>query len=151
MFHSNWRFRLVLFSLIVLVVLGYYSYVEMVYLFQSRSARATVTGSSVVTVHRRGSNSQHLQVDFTFAEPNGVRRRGSDSRPLGWKPDSDGAIPVQYTPGEYGRSRIAGNVNSTVLILFGCSLVVLIGFGVFLWLGARAATREPERNRRREE
>ena len=153
MFYSNWRFRLVLFSLIMLVITGYFSYVEMIYLLQSRSVRATVTRLSEMTERRRSSTLVYLQVEYAFAELTGTRQTGSGNQPLGWRPPADGTILMQYTPGEYGRSRIAGKVNVVVLVLFGCSFAVLTVFGSLLWLEARAATRprNPVRTRRRQD
>ena len=98
----------------------------------SRAVPATVIQLSAVTVRLRSSNSKQLQVEYTFAEPNGTRRSGSDSQPLGWKPPADGTVLVQYTPGEYGRSRMAGKVNVVVLVLFGCSFAVRAVFGFLL-------------------
>lgn len=61
MFYSNWRFRLVLVSLLLLVISGYFSFVEVSYLFGSRSVRANVTQLSEVTERRRSSTYKHLQ------------------------------------------------------------------------------------------
>ena len=143
--HIDWRFRVLLFGIGLFAISGYYCFVETEYLVQGQSARAMVT-STKPTSDRRGRHARINRVEYRFAEPNGTQRSGSDHRPLDWTPPPNGRIVVEYTPGQDGRSRMAGSVNSRAILLFGGCLVVLAVFGIFLWSRTRETIRprEPE-------
>jgi hypothetical protein len=123
---------------------------ELAYLLRGRRTDATVTKAYEVT--RRGrfgiGSSTALTVEYAFAEPDGTRRTGSDTVPPDWDLPPNGKAPVQYTPGEDGRSRLAGHVHWAGLAIFAVSVVVLGFFGYRLWREASEATR-PARPRRR--
>jgi hypothetical protein len=139
------RAKLFLAGLVLLVVSCVFGYEELSYLFLGRETSATVTGVKEITTHGRTGEHTHREVEFTFVEPGGTRRTGSDRLDTSWTPPANGVIQVRYTPGADGRARLAGHVNWLGVGMFAVALCLVLFFGVRLWLQARAATRPRKR------
>jgi hypothetical protein len=145
------RAKWLLFSGILFLVSCFICYGELMYLLRGKQTRATLTKAYEVT--RRGrfglSSGTVLTVEYTFVEPDGTRREDSDTVSPDWELPSDGTVPVQYTPGSEGRSRLAGHVNWFGIGFFAVSVVVLGVFGYRLWREASEATKPRPSKRRR--
>lgn len=125
-------------------------YSEMVYLLSGHKIDAAVTEAYEVTHRTRFGMSQGkaLTVEYRFAEPDGTQRTGSDTVASNWDLPPTGTIPVQYTPGAEGRSRLAGHINWLGIWFFFVSIGVLAFFGYRLWREAVEATRPSKPKRR---
>jgi hypothetical protein len=136
------RAKWLLFGAVLFLVSGCISYDEFVYLIFGRKTQASVTGVSEVTRTRRFGLSKNkvLMVDYSFAEPDGTRRTGSDAVPIDWPRPEGSKVEVQYTRGADGSSRLAGHVNWFGLIFFGVSFASVCVFGYRLWREASEAT-----------
>ena len=143
------RAKWLLFSGLFFLVSCFMSYRELVYLVRGRVAQAAVTKAYEVTQRGRFGVSQgtRLTVEYTFTEPDGTRRSDSDTVDTDWPLPSNESVPVQYTPGAGGRSRLSGHVNWAWIAIFVVSLGVMGVFGYRLWRVAHEATR-PARSRR---
>jgi hypothetical protein len=129
------RAKWLLFSAALLLVSCCITYGEAVYLVKGRQTDATITRVYEETLRGRfGANrGQRLTVEYSFAEPDGTRRRDSDTVSLDWDIPSTGKIPVQYTPGAEGRSRLAGHANWFGIGFFAVSVVLLVLFALGLY------------------
>ena len=136
---AKWLF----FSGILFIVSCFICYGELVYLLRGKQTQASITAA--YEVPRRGrfglSRSTVLTVEYTFVETDGTRREDSDTVSPDWKLPSNGTVPVQYTPGSEGRSRLSGHVNWFGIGFFVVSVVVLSIFGYRLWREASEATK----------
>ena len=142
------KVRLVILILIFLVMGGYYSYVEIAYLFQGRETTGTVTKVTDVTKRRRFGTYTSREVEFAFAESNGTQRSGEDSKGTNWTPPSNGVIEVQYTPGANGRARLAGPVQWIGFVFLAIAVAVILFVAVRLWLEAQEAYRPRKKKKR---
>lgn len=111
------------------------TYGEASYLLKGRETSATITKAYEVTQRGRfgTDRGQRLTVEYTFTEPNGTQRRDSDTVGLDWNVPASGKIPVQYTPGVDGRSRLAGHVNWLGIGIFAVSVVLIALFALGLY------------------
>lgn len=128
----------------IFLVSGCVSWGEVVYLLFGRDAQADVTKAYEVT--RRGrfgvGGRTRLTVEYSFSEPDGTRRTGTDTVPTDWFDQPGGKVEVRYTAGANGSSRLAGHVNWVGLGFFGLSVGLLGFFGFRLWREASDATRD---------
>jgi len=124
-------------------------YGEIVYLFSGRKIEATVT--NVYETVKRGrfgqSTGTTVTVEYSFTQPDGLQRTGSDTVDPNWQFPETGTVLVQYTSGEEGRSRLAGKVNWLGISLFTASVVALGVFVFRIWREAREATQPTKRKR----
>lgn len=139
--HELARAKWLIISVLIFLVSGCISWGELVYLFAGEDAQADIEKAYETT--RRGwlGGSRRVTVDYTFTEPDGSRRTGTDTVPSDWVLPENGKVPVRYTPGEDGDSRVAGQVNWVALAFFGLSLAAVGWFGFRLWREATEATR----------
>lgn len=118
-------------------------------LLRGRETRATIT--KAYEVPRRGrfglSQGTALTIEYSFTEPDGTRRTDSDTVNSDWDLPRAGTVPVRYTPGSDGRSRLVGHVNWVGIGFFVVSVSVLSIAGYLLWREASEATR-PSKGRR---
>jgi hypothetical protein len=135
-------------SLLLIVIGGYFSFVEVSYVLLGKETTGAVTKVSDVTRRHRGHEQTYREVEFTFAEPNGAQRTGEDTMETTWTPPSNGFIKVQYTPGINGRARLAGNAKWRGFVILAVGMVVFLFASVWLWLGARQAYRPREKKKR---
>jgi hypothetical protein len=144
---AKWLF----FSGILFIVSCFVCYSELMYFLREKQTQATITKAYEVT--RRGrfglGSGTALTVEYTFVEPDGTRRDDRDTVSPDWELPSDGTVPVQYTPGAEGRSRLSGHVNWFGIGFFVVSVVVLGVFGYRLWREASEAYKPRPSNRRR--
>ncbi|QJW94426.1 DUF3592 domain-containing protein [Frigoriglobus tundricola] len=137
------RAKWLLMGVLFFLVSGCFSYGEAVYLVSGHEATATVS-KTFESPGRRGGT--RLSVEYTFSEPNGTPREGTDTVPTAWSVPANGQVPVLYISGTDGSSRLAGNVNWVALGIFAFSLVWIAVFAARLF----GATRdEPQRRPRR--
>jgi hypothetical protein len=123
-------------------------YDEVVYLVRGRVATANVTSAYEVTTRRFGVvTGKSLTVEYTFTEPDGTPRSGSDTVSASWVLPETGGIPVRYTPGAEGRSRLAGHFYWAGVVFFFVALLVMGVFGYRLWREAKEAY-EPKKPKR---
>ncbi len=141
------RAKWLLISAVIFLVSGCVSWGELVYLVAGHDAQADVVKAYEVTRGRLSRKQQRLTVDFSFTEPNGTRRTGTDTVPTDWPLPVGGKVPVRYTAGADGSSRLAGHVNWVGLTFFGLSVAAIGVFGFRLWREASEATsdRKPKR------
>jgi hypothetical protein len=142
------RAKWLLFSGVLFLVSCFLSYAELVYLLRGKQVQATVTSAYETPIRGRFGTVRGMQrtVEYAFTEADGTRRTDSDTVSLDWDLPNNGTVPVQYTPGAEGRSRLAGHVNLVALVIFAVSVVVLGIFGYRLWREASEATK-PRRRR----
>ena len=145
------RAKWLLISAFIFLVSGCISWGELNYLVAGRDTQADIT--KAFEVARRGrfgiGRSERLTLEYTFQEPDKTHRTGTDTVSLDWPIPASGKIPVRYTAGADGRSRLAGHVNLVGLTLFGLSVGAMGLFGYRLWREASEATsdRKPKRGR----
>lgn len=114
-----WRFKYaILFGLMFLVSV-YYSWQELVYVVRGNTAQAMVTETYTMKSGRFRQHEERV-LEYKFAEAGGLSRRGADT--ISMDEPVPGQILVQYTPGEKGRSRIAGHVRWMWLCIFGVAV-----------------------------
>ena len=92
-----------------------------------------------------GKAGDVLVVEFTFTEPDGTFRRGSTNVKTDWPGPRTGTVPVEYTPGELGRARLAGHVSWVGIIIFATALIVVGVFGYMMWKEANEEYRSKRR------
>jgi len=145
------RAKWLLISGAMFLVSCFICYAELRYLISGREVQATVTKVTEVTQRRKYGlgESKHLSIEYSFQEPNGTLRKGEDSvgldSPLALGP----TVPVQYTPGADGRSRLVGHVNWVGIAVFVVSISVLGVAGWRLWREASHAFPSRRSGRRR--
>ncbi|MFO0935669.1 MAG: hypothetical protein U0798_04025 [Gemmataceae bacterium] len=140
---AKWLF----FSGIAFIASCFYSYSEFVYLIRGRDTVANVTKVWEEEVKNRYGMTEEtrLSIEYSFTEPDGTRRKGSDFTSLDWTPSPN--VKVRYTPGAEGRSRFVGHVNWLSLGIFTLTLCVMAGFGYRIWK-SYSADYAPRRSRR---
>jgi hypothetical protein len=136
------RAKWLLIAAAVFLVSGCISWGELVYLAVGKDADADVVKAYPVTRGGRFGvgGRPRLAVDYTFTEPDGTRHTGTDTVDPNWPANTGGKVPVRYTAGADGSSRLAGHVNWVGLALFGLSVAAL---GVFGYRLGREAADEP--------
>lgn len=120
---------------------------ELTYLVAGQTAEADVTELSESTTRARRSGTvveQSLIVSYTFTEPDGTWRHATSKVDADWPLPDGGKVLVQYTPGEKGKSRLAGQSNVFILGVVGFLLVVAVGFGFFLLRVSRTTNQDAE-------
>jgi hypothetical protein len=114
--------------------------VQLNYLVFSKRAEATVTRAEGVVYwqERNGQRTEQraIRVSYKFVEPDGTRRDGHDEFPASMGYQCGQKITVEYTSGDLGTSRVAGNWNVVWIILFFVSGAMLGAFGLFEWIAA---------------
>lgn len=142
--HEIARAKWLLGALAILLLSSCISWGELTYLVMGRETQADVDKAYVVTRRGRfGTNQgQQLCVDFSFNEPDGTRRTGTDTVRVDWPADIGGKATVRYTPGANGKSRLAGHVNWLGVSLFALSVGCVAVFGFRLLREASEATKE---------
>ncbi|MBX7105945.1 MAG: hypothetical protein K1X57_17820 [Gemmataceae bacterium] len=138
------RAKWLLISAAIFLLSGCISWGELMYLVAGRDAQADVVKAYEVTRGGRFGlgGHQRLTVEFAFIEPDGTRRIGTDTVPPDWPLATGAKVPVRYTAGAEGRSRLADHANWIGLAVFGVSLASISIFGVRLWREALAETRD---------
>jgi hypothetical protein len=137
-----------LLSFVALLASCCISFHELTYFVRGRQANGTVTKSyETVLRGRYGFERGRVRtVEYTFNEPDGTRRSGSDSVPLDWPVTT--TMAIQYMPGADGQSRLAGHANAGGVALF-VGMCCLVAFFLYrLFREASEATR-PARARRK--
>ena len=128
------RAKWLLLAVLVFLVSGCLSWGEFVYLIGGKTADATVTKVVEVTSKRWGvETGKRLEVTYTFTEPDGTPRTGTDTADLNWPIPVSKKTLVQYTPGKDGGSRLSGKVNWIALTVFGVA-VAAIGLTIVLFV-----------------
>jgi hypothetical protein len=145
------RAKWLLFSGVLFIVSCFICYSELMYFLRGKQTQATITKAYEVANRGRFGISRGtlLTVEYTFTEPDGTRRADSDTVRPDWELPSNGTVPVQYTPGSEGRSRLSGHVNWFGIGFFVLSVGVLGVFGYRLWREASEATKPRHSKRRR--
>src|SRR5689334_7212511 len=113
----------------ILLVATYMVWGEVAYLLWGAKATATVTKAFDGT-GRRGRR-QH-NVEFTFTEADGRARKDlvTTRANSGSLPAVGEQIEIQYTPGELGRSRRAGQVEWVWIAVFGVAVAATVVFAI---------------------
>ncbi|WP_020472813.1 hypothetical protein [Zavarzinella formosa] len=136
------RAKWLLGAAVVFLASGCVSWNELIYLLGGRNTQANV--EKVFEINRRGrfglGGGRQLTVEYAFTEPDGTKRTGTDTVPMDWPPPVNGKIPVQYTAGEKGSSRLAGHVGWIGVTLFALSAGSVAIFGYRLMREANDAT-----------
>jgi hypothetical protein len=129
------RAKWLLLSGVMFLVSCFICYAELRYLISGREVQATVTKVTEVTQRRRYGlgESKHLSIEYAFQEPNGTMRKGEDSVGLDSPLARGPTVPVQYTPGGDGRSRLVGHVHWVGIAVFVISVSILGVAGWRLW------------------
>lgn len=140
------RLKWLLCGGILFLVSGWFTLQEFDYKMSGRDAVADVT-KTYQSRGRRGSTNYH--VEYAFTEPNGTQRKGTDTVSASWSVPPDGKIPIRYTPGANGNSRLTGK-TSWAWIWVGLFALLVVCIGVFvIRLLLEAASEPPKRRRRR--
>ena len=116
-------------------------YDELAYQISGREGEATVTKS--YPTGRRGNTS----VEYNWMEPDGTQRRAMYTTDPSNALQPGTKIPIRYTPGEDGRSRLLGNVPWVWITIFVASLVGIGVFGYLLWREGKEAYEPRKRSR----
>ena len=136
------RAKWLLLGIVLFLISGCMSYGEITYFLNGHDTEADIT-KTYESRGRRGGTS--LTVEYAFAEPGGTRRKGMSSVATDWSVPNNGKVPVRYTAGADGSSRLAGRVNWIGLGLFAVSVGCV---GVFVVRLLREGAAEPEPRRR---
>ena len=128
------------------------------HLLYSKRAEGTVTDVKhfeTVEYPSRRVVGHSTRISFRFVEPDGTRREGYDeilgsSGSLINRQRGD-AISIEFTTGDFGSSRIAGNYDPRWLIVFVISGGFLLVTGIVAWLQASRAVRalNPKKKKRK--
>jgi uncharacterized membrane protein YtjA (UPF0391 family) len=143
------RAKWLLLGIVIFLVSGCISYRELLYYVTGHNAQGQITKTYESVRRSRGRETISRVVEYSFSEPDGTQRSGSDDLARDWPIPVDGKVMIRYTPGSDGSSRISGHVNWVGPILFAISLVLVIVFLVKLLIEASQATRELRRGPRR--
>jgi hypothetical protein len=127
----------------------FFVYDEVSYLLSGREVEATLVKAYETRGGKFGRGARKLDVDFTFTEPDGTQRKGTDSVAPDWPLPRTGTVAVQYTPGELGRARLKGHVYWTSIVVFVAALGTVAVMGFLLWREANEETRPAGRKRSR--
>ncbi len=122
------------------------SYSEAAFVLYGRDTDGTVTHLYEITSRRGGTQ---LKVEYSFTEPNGIKREGTDFVSQGWAVPADRRVAVRYATGARGSSRLAGHPNRLAVVMFFISGAVLLAFFVRLMVLAIRESRDLEPKRRR--
>jgi hypothetical protein len=145
------RAKWLLIAIAVFLFSACISWGEMIYLVFGRETQADISKiyAEVRSSGRfRQRQSETMMIDYSFTEPDGTRRTGTDSIFEGMVFPSDKKVMVRYTSGAEGRSRLAGHSNWIGIILFLGSLTAIGIFGFRLWREAKEATRDRKPRRK---
>ncbi len=127
-----------LFTLVVLLVTGWWSASELRYLVWGRVIEAKLIQSHAVPGQIE-PEERVLRVTYEFREPGGSLRREEDDVPEDWILSPLSPIDVQYIPGSPGSSRLAGNFSLVPVFVFA-GVLAWLGFCLYkVWREARAA------------
>jgi hypothetical protein len=145
------RAKWLLFAGGLFLVSCFLCYTELVYVVSGRQTQADITNA--YEVDKRGrfglTIGKKLTIEYSFSEADGTRRTGSDTVRVDWLLPDTGTIPVRYTAGKDGRSRLAGHVNWIGIVIFAVSIAAMGTAGFRLWRMASEAASEltPKRKR----
>jgi hypothetical protein len=139
-----------LFSAVALLASCCISFHELTYFVRGRQANGTVTRSYETVLRGRSGFKRGTvrTVEYTFKEPDGSRRSGSDTVPLDWPLSADGTVGVQYMPGADGQSRLAGHINIGGVALF-VGMCSLVAFFLYRVLREASEATRPASSRRK--
>ena len=122
------KFKLLMIGVFLFLISGCFTYYEIDMLFRGTDGQATVV-NLFESRGRRGS--VRLRVEYEFKDTEGNIRKDGVTTSLSRVDEfMVKTIPIRYTPGKDGRSRLAGDVNWVYVALFAGSILV-IGFGVY--------------------
>ena len=88
-------------------------YDELAYQISGGEAVATVTKAYPSSARRGGTRQT---VEYAWAEPGGTQRKAMFTTDPFWTPPADGRLPIRYTPGADGRSRLVGHRATAPLL-----------------------------------
>jgi hypothetical protein len=137
---------------LVFLVCCFICYDELVYLLRGNKTQANISEAYLVTRHSGPfglRTRQVLTVEYNFKEADGTYRSDSDTVSANWNLPADGTVPVRYTPGKDGRSRLAGHVNWFGIVFFVLSLGAMCYFIFRVWRIASEATKPSKPARKR--
>ena len=140
----RYRWLLTLAAATCLVVSGSLVWAEAEYLVSGRDAQAkAVRGTKGKDRGWLGLGGWLQTIEYVFTEPDGTRRKGSDTVSDEWLVPADGTVAVRYGPGAGGRSRLAGHVDWVGLGLGFALLGLAVGsagaVGYWQWRSRRHA------------
>lgn len=116
-------------------------YDELAYQISGREATATVT-KSYASQSRRGTNQT---VEYAWSEPEGLQRKAMYSTSPDSAPAVGTKLPIRYTAGDTGRSRLVGSVPWVWIAVFVGSLGAVGVFGFLMWREANESDRPRKR------
>lgn len=132
-----------MFTIAGLLVSVFFGWPEALYLIAGKDAQGEVLHGSNserwTSDGGRGYRTYEVRaIEYTFVEPDGTLRKGEDTL----SPDSQvkrgEKVWIRYTPGQEGRSRLAGNINWRGVAGFFASVLSAIAFvGHMIWDASR--------------
>jgi hypothetical protein len=115
-------------GIFLFLISGCFTYRELNFWLRGTDGQATVV-QVFESRGRRGSTSMTIEYEFSDTENN--RRKDQQSvSPDSSLPGVGSKIPIRYTPGKEGSSRLLGGVNWLFIGIFVVS-IVLMGIGIF--------------------
>ncbi len=149
--HQMIRAKWLLIAVVVFLISGCISFFEFQYFAFGQTATGDITSTQTLEGRRRRgwSRTKKLQVNFNYTEADGSQRKGVDTVDLDWPVPANRKVSIQYMPGPYGQSRIAGQVNWFILGLFAASLGAIVVFGYRFVREAKDELRESKRKKKR--
>lgn len=138
---DTWKAKCILVCGALFLISCFMCYDELAYQISGKEAVATII-KTYDSTSRRGTRKT---VEYAWAEPNGTSRKAMFTTDVSWAPPSDGKLPIRYTSGETGSSRLAGHVPWVWIAVF---LGAFAAVGVFAFMMWREAT-EDDRPRKR--
>lgn len=122
------KFKFLMFGVFAFLISGCFTYYEIDMLLRGTDGQATVL-KLFESTGRRGS--VRLSVEYEFKDAEGNIRKGNVTTSLSRVNEfMVKTIPIRYSPGKDGRSRLAGDVNWLFIALFVGS-ILMIGFGAY--------------------
>ena len=137
--NEAWKFIAGIVDVIAFIVSTFFAWMELKYATGGKTAQGTVDRVVDAYARVRRRTGQHGRtVYYHFRDASGKLRQGSDGVPLDWIRPPNGVVKVEYLQ---DTSRLAGNRNVGMLVLFFGSLGAVAVGGFLFWRHVREATR----------
>ena len=145
---SRGKLRLHIFVIVVFLFSAWKTLGEFNYLLFGKTAEPL----SIEVYERQREDTGEvvgLKIEYTFNDPKLGSRDESDNISVAFAEENlTEDFKIEFIPGSANKSRIEGNRSYVMMGVFFCLLLVLIGFGIWLWRTAHDAVRKGPHERR---
>ena len=100
----------------------YFSCQEVKYTLWGTTTDADITDIRQAFEYAKHGRYEVREVYYQFRDEQGTSRKGTFRKPLDWQPPTDRRLSIEFQPGSWWNTRVAGEHNYPALI----ALVVMI-------------------------